>query len=84
MEYVKLQWRQRDSKVEDVNEKQGEIRGVILTFIRAKMQEIYMYLISTLAKYMKRFDISEVSLSESLIRSWSVVVLRMSVMFCEK
>ena len=63
--------------------KAGGIRGIILTFIKAKKQEIYTYLISTLAKYVKRFDISELNLSESLIRSWSVVVLCMSVMFFE-
>ena len=59
------------------------IRGIVLTFNKAKKQEIYTYLISTLAKYVKRFDTSELSLSESLIRSWLAVVLRMSVMFFE-
>ena len=37
------------------------IRGIILTFINAKKQEIYMYLISRLAEYVKRLDISELS-----------------------
>ena len=63
--------------------KAGGIRGIILTFIKAKKQEIYMYLISALAKYVKHFDIGVLSLSASLIRSWSVVVLCMSVMFFE-
>ena len=63
--------------------KAGGIRGIILTFIKANKQEIYMYLISLLAKYVKRFDFSQLSLSESLIRSWSVVVSRMSVKFFE-
>ena len=30
------------------------IRGIILTFVKAKKQEIYMHLISALAKYVKR------------------------------
>ena len=72
-----------ESRGQKRKRKAGGIRGIILTFIKAKKQEIYMYLISALAKYVKRFDIGELILSASVIRSWSVVVLRMSVMFFE-